>query len=59
MFYCVVVIGHQLADADASGGIDLDEFRQLYALLSVVAGEAIDTGSYIDVLVLLVCQNFR
>lgn len=54
-----MVIGHQLADADASGGIDLDEFRQLYALLSVVAGEAIDTGAYIDVLVLLVCQNFR
>jgi len=32
----------KLADADGSGGIDLGEFRQLFALLSVVSGESVN-----------------
>uniref|UniRef100_A0A7S2BPQ8 EF-hand domain-containing protein n=1 Tax=Florenciella parvula TaxID=236787 RepID=A0A7S2BPQ8_9STRA len=35
----------ELADVDASGGIDVDEFKQFYRLLSVVAGEASTTDA--------------
>jgi hypothetical protein len=41
------VLALQLADADGSGGIDLNEFRQLFALLSVISGESVNDGNRI------------
>jgi hypothetical protein len=49
LFFCCLCTTpcRQLADADDSGGIDLNEFRQLFALLSVISGESVNDGTII------------
>ena len=44
-YACAIYLSWQLADADDSGGIDLNEFRQLFALLSVISGESVNDGT--------------